>query len=149
MSDQPVVGRKPDDRHKQIVELFQEIEKEQIKYLDEAGKRIIELSTALIGVLFTVTALGNDFPPPYLRDNTLARLLGALVLLAYVLAILLAMRAVQPRDYKLYRENLTGMREELDKIIANKSGALRLAGITFWVGAALLAGLVGAIMLSG
>jgi len=148
-AQEPIQARKPDDRDKQLVALFQEIEKGQLTFLDEAGKRIIELSTALLGVLFTVIALGKDFPPPYLKDNPLARLLAVLVVIANLAAILLAMRAVQPRSYKLFRENLTGMREELDKIITHKSGALRLAGITFWIGAALLAGLIATIVLSG
>jgi hypothetical protein len=49
---------------------------------------------------------------------------------------------IQLRSYKLYRSNLTGMREELDKMIAYKSRWLRYAGILFALGSVALAGLI-------
>ncbi len=149
MSDlSPIQGKPPDDAQKQLVALFQKIEADQLDLLDAAGKRIIELTTALLGTLFAVVALGKDFPPPYLKGNAALQLLLVLTLAGYLLAMLMGMRTLQPRDYKLYRTNLSGMREELDKIIANKSGSLRAAGVAFWLASLLLALTIAVIVLS-
>jgi hypothetical protein len=55
---------------------------------------------------------------------------------------------VQPRDYKHYRHNLDGMREELERIIDDKARPLRVAGILFGVGSVLLAVLIGTVIWS-
>jgi hypothetical protein len=149
MSDlSPIQGKPPDDAQKQLVALFQKIEADQLDLLDAAGKRIIELTTALLGTLFAVVALGKDFPPSYLKSNAALQIALVLALAGYLLAMLMGMRTLQPRDYKLYRTNLTGMREELDKIIANKSGSLRVAGVAFWLASLLLALTIAVIVLS-
>jgi hypothetical protein len=59
-----------------------------------------------------------------------------------------ALWAVQPRDYKHYRHNLTEMREELHTMIADKARPLRVAGILFGVGSVLLAVLIGTVIWS-
>jgi hypothetical protein len=53
---------------------------------------------------------------------------------------------VQPRTYKHYRHNLTEMREELHKMVADKARPLRVAGILFGLGSVLLAVLIGLII---
>lgn len=148
MSEQPpILESKPvADEQKQLIALFNEMEKGQIDFLDQAGKRIIELTTGLLGVLFAVTAFGKDFPPPYLKNNTVAPWLVVLTLILYLGAMFMGMRTVQPRSYKLYRHNLAGMKEELEKIVNNKSRSLRWAGILFWIASLFLAALVTAII---
>jgi hypothetical protein len=141
-------GRPLSDEQKRLVALFDELEKKQLDFLDQAGKRIIELSTALLGVLFTVTAFGDKFPPPYLKDNHTAQWLAVLTLAFNVGAMLVGMWTVQPRTYRLYRHNLTEMKKVLDQIIEGKARSLRVAGGIFWLGALALALLVGSVIFS-
>jgi hypothetical protein len=137
----------PTEEQKRLVAFFAEAESKQVDFLDEAGKRIIELTTALLGVLFAVLAFGDTFPPPYLKDNPVGKLLSLTALAVYVVAMLMALRTVQPRDYKLYRHDLTQMRQELDRLIANKKRSLWWAGVLFWLGSTVLAVLIGTIIL--
>jgi hypothetical protein len=141
-------GSSPSVEQQHLAAFFAEAERKQVDFLDEAGKRIIELTTLLLGVLFTVIAFGDKYPPPYLAGNPVAKLLSIIVLGCYVVAMLLGLRTVHPRDYKLYRHNLDGMRAELDRILANKKYSLFWAGVTFWVGSGFLALLIGVIILA-
>jgi hypothetical protein len=131
-----------------LAAFFADAESKQIEFLDEAGKRIIELTTLLLGVFFTVIAFGDTYPPPYITGHPVAKLISLVVLGCYVVAMLLGLRTVHPRDYKLYRHNLGGMRDELDRILANKRRSLFWAGITFWAGSGFLALLIGVIILA-
>jgi hypothetical protein len=133
----------PSAEQLQLAAFFAEVEKKQVEFIDEAGKRIIELTTLLLGVLFTIVAFGDKFPPPYLVGNPTAKVLSILVLACYIVAMALAFRVVHPRDYRLWRYNLDGMRQELDRLIANKKRSLFLAGLTFWFGCLGLALLIG------
>jgi hypothetical protein len=150
MSQQPPIkeGRPPTADQKQLVALFDEMEKKQVEFLDQAGKRIIELCTGVLGLLFAVTAFGKDFPPPYLAGNGLAKGAAVAALGLYIGAMLVALNGVQPRTYDRYDYNLTEMRKELDKIIQHKSGWVKAAGVLFWLGSLALAVLVGAVILS-
>ena len=143
-----LAGAPPTTEQQHLAAFFAEAERKQVEFLDEAGKRIIELTTLLLGVLFTVIAFGDKYPPPYLAGNPVAKLLGLVILGCYVVAMLLGLRTVHPRDYKLYRHNLDGMRAELDRILANKRRSLFWAGMTFWLGSVFLALLIGVIILA-
>ncbi|MBP1466201.1 hypothetical protein EYB53_022135 [Candidatus Chloroploca sp. M-50] len=125
-----------------MIELFAELEKKQLEFLDEAAKRIIELVSALLGLLFAVIAFGNAFPPPYLAGNVLLKVLSISALGGYLGALMLALWGVQPRRYKHYQYNLKGMREELDAMLAHKMFWMRWAGGVFGVASVLLAGLI-------
>ncbi len=135
-------GRSPTATEERLVAIFAELETKQLEFLDQAAKRIIELVTALLGILFAAIAFGGDFPPAYLAGNIPIKLLGIGALGGYLLALLFALVAIQPRSYKLYRHNLTRMRAELDAIIEHKLRWLRIAGGLFGLGSVLLAGLV-------
>ena len=155
MSDQPESpnipiskGKELTDEQKRLNALFDEMKKGQLDFIDQAGKRIIELSTGLLGVLFAVTAFGKDFPPPYLKDNPTAQSLALGVLALLILALLCGVLTVQPRSYDFYEANLTAMRQELNKIVAYKSRWMKLSNWLFFAGTALLALLIGSLILS-
>jgi hypothetical protein len=150
MTPEPPIleSRAPTAEEERLVELFAEIESKQLDFLDQAAKRIIELVTALLGILFAVIAFGSDFPPPYLAGNLAAKLLSGAALVCYLGALLVALWAVQPRDYRRYRHNLDGMRAELERMIADKARPLRWAGILFGLGSVLLAGLIATVIWS-
>jgi hypothetical protein len=103
-----------------LVALFDKLEAGQLEFLDEAAKRVIELSTAMLAVLFGVTAFGSDFPPPYLASNTLAKWLALLTLGLYLSALFAGVHAVQPRTYARSHAGLDRLRRELEKIVAHK-----------------------------
>jgi hypothetical protein len=129
-----------------LKELFDELKKNQLTFLDEAAKRIIELSTGLLGVLFAVVAFGKDFPPPYFADATNVKLAVATLTL-FFLSLLIGFITVQPRNYRYYPNNLTQMEEELRKAIAFKVIFFQIASALFVIGAACLALLIGFIIL--
>ncbi|MGD9101146.1 MAG: hypothetical protein PVF45_11760 [Anaerolineae bacterium] len=141
-------GIPPTDEQKRLVALFDELEKGQIEFLDQAGKRIIELSTGLLGVLFAVTALGDKFPPPYLEDKGAAQVLAALTLALFMGALLVGVWSVQPRQYRRYEHNVSEMRKELGKIVSFKSRRFKTASALFVLGALALALLIGAVIFS-
>jgi ABC-type multidrug transport system permease subunit len=100
----------------------------------------------LLGVLFAVTALGKDFPPPYLKDNLLTQFLVAGVLVLLMAALLCAVLTVQPRKYKFYEHNLSEMRKEWVKLFTHKSTWLARANWFFFAGTLLLAVLIGVLV---
>jgi hypothetical protein len=58
------------------------------------------------------------------------------------MAMLLGMRTLQPKDYKHFPRNLSEIEQTLGAMIDHKARSLRGAGICFWVGVVLLAGLI-------
>lgn len=131
----------PTDEQSFLIKTFQEFEVNQINYLDSHSKRLIELITALLGLLFSIIAFGNDYPPQYLASPT-AKILGSLSILFYLGSMLIALLALRPRNYKLYRNNLSEMRTQFDKLIKIKSSLTMWAGILFFVGSAFLTTLI-------
>ncbi len=137
----------PDPRPDQPTEqqmqtLLQEMRKNQIDFLDQSGKRFVELTSGLLGGLFALTVFGNQFPPPYLVAIPVARGLVVLTLLCFLTAMLMGMRTSQPHDYAFFEYNTSAMNQEFSQIIAHKARTLRWAGILFWIGAVGLALLV-------
>ena len=139
--------REPSEESKHTKAVFDDLESKQLDTLDESGKSIIERIATFLAVLFGVTVLGSSFPPAYLVGNVLAKVLVIATLAFYLLALGAGLWCVQPRSYKLYRHNLTEMREELDKIIAHKSRWLRIAGVLFAIGSVSLAALIISIII--
>ena len=118
----------------QLEATFAEMKKNQLTRLDEAGKRIIELSTGLLGVLFAVTAFGKDFPPPYLQGNPVTKALAVTTLILYLLALLAGFLSVQPRRYRHYDYNLSSMHSELEKMADYKVFCFRAGSVLFVLG---------------
>ncbi len=145
--DIPIVdGEELSKDQRQLLALFDELESGQIELLDQAGKRIVELCTALLGTLFVVTAFGEDFPPAYIMDNDLARWLAIATLALYILAMLTAFLVLQPRKYRRYTHNLTEMRNQFEVILAHKVRWFNWAAVLFVLGSLALAALVGSIL---
>ena len=139
-------GQPLSDSEKRLNALFDEMDKNQGDFLDQAGKRVIELCTGLLGILFAVTAFGKDFPPPYLKDNKFTQILVVGVLALLVGALLCAVLTVQPRKYKFYEHNLTEMRNEWVKLFTYKSTWMKWANWLFFAGTVLLALLIGVLI---
>jgi len=126
---------------------FAEIEGKQPDFLDGEGKSIIERIATFLAILFAVTAFGGNFPPKYLVGNTWAKVLVIAILAFYLVAMGIAILAIRPRSYNLYRYNVTRMRQEWDRILAYKKRRVQLAGILFAMGTIALAVLIVTIIL--
>lgn len=149
MSDQdiPILeGRPPNAAELRLVALFDELEKQQVDFLDQAGKRIIELVTLLQGVFLAVIAFGKEFPPPYLVGQPAITGLAILAVVLYLAALLLALYAVNPRPYRRYDYNLTALREQLDAMLTSKARWVKVAGIVFGLASIVLGLLVGILI---
>jgi hypothetical protein len=126
------------DDEQNLDTLFDQLETKQLDFLDESGKRIIEIASTLIGINFGIIALGSDFPPPYLQNNRLIINTLSTALVLFATAIVTGMIAIQPRVYRRYRHNLTLMREAFDKIIAHKMRWVKLAAALLGLGLVFL-----------
>jgi hypothetical protein len=138
----------PSDEQNRLVAFFDEAEKKELEFVNEAGKRIIELTTALLGMLFTVSAFGDQFPPAYLANNFPAQILVVATLGLYFLALGAGLLAVQPREYHRWENDLTEMRKERARLVHYKVLWFRTGSILFGLGSFSLASLIAAIVLS-
>ena len=145
----PVVsGSTMSEADERLIALFDKLEEGQLEFLDQAARRVIELSTAMLAVLFGVTAFGKDFPPPYLASNVLAKGLALATLGLYLLALFAGVVAVQPRPYSRSHAGLDRLRLTLEKIVTHKRGWY-CAGIWLFLGGSLaLAALIVVIILA-
>ena len=149
MTPPPILDGEPlSDADQRLLALFDELEKNQLTFLDEASKRLIELTTALLGVLFAVTAFGDKFPPPYLLGNRPAQTAAALTLALYLLAMVCGVISLWPRFYARHTHNLTRLRQELRKITGHKSRWYNIGSVLFVLGSACLAGLIATVIFS-
>lgn len=132
---------------KRWLTIFDKIEENQLDLLDQSGKRIVELTGVLLGILLGVTSFGDKFPPDYLKDDNLFKGLVVVVLVAYIAAMVMGMWTANPLKYKRYPHNLTRMEEEFNNIVHNKLLALRFAGGFFLLGSTCLAILLALLVL--
>jgi hypothetical protein len=144
-----VTSRPPTEEELNLRQLFLDLNKGQIEFLDQAGKRIIELVTALLGVLLAVIAFGGSFPPSYLQGDTFLKALSVVTLLLYLLSLSAGVITLQPwvkREYYAY--NLTQMRRVLAEITEHKSLWGRIATYLFLGGSIALGSLLVSIILA-
>ncbi|MSP14016.1 MAG: hypothetical protein EXR62_13810 [Chloroflexi bacterium] len=137
------------DEATRLAALFDDLEGKQLDFLDQAAKRVIELTTGLQAVFLAVAALGNKFPPANLKDSFFAQALFVAVLIFYWAAILAAAWAVQPRPYKRYPYNVTAMRAEFNQMVAHKAAWVNVAGSLFVIASLALVALIIAIVWGG
>jgi len=139
-------AQEPSEESKQLVALFHDLESRQLDFLDAAAKSIIERVATFLAIVFGVTAFGSAFPPPYLKDNAVAKAFVIVALVLYLAALGAGMWAIQPRYYQRYIYNVSMLAKELEKITKRKLFWLRFAGVLFALGSMALAALVVAII---
>ena len=134
-------AKSPTTEHKLLIDAFQRMEINQIELLDSSAKRIIELISAFLGLFFAVVAFGDKFPPAYLAGTT-AKLISAITLISFLFSLFFAMLALQPRNYKRFKNNVSEMKKEFEKIVSFKTITVQWAGILFFVASTLFAILI-------
>lgn len=120
-------GRKPSPEQAEITAFFRALDTRQLELLDQAGKRVIEICSLLLGIFFGVVAFGDSFPPAYLASGDFVKQLTLLTLGLYMAALASAASAIRPRAYDRYPANITAAREELDKMVTYKTRGVQLA----------------------
>jgi hypothetical protein len=135
-------AREPSEKSKRVNTTLDELETKQLETLDASGKSIIERIATFLGILFGISILSNNFPPPYLKGNTTAKVMIIGTLLCFLLAIGAAIWATQVRYYNRYLHNVSRTGKELERMIKQKVVWLRAANLLFALGAIGLAGLL-------
>lgn len=115
-----------------LLELFDELRKGSLGFLDEAAKKLVELVTVLYGLFFAVFSFTEA--PRYLKDHPGIKLLSAGILFAYFLALVFAVLVFLPRKYQLSSHSLTRMRGRLEEMLETKGTYLRCAYAAFALG---------------
>ncbi len=128
----------PSEESKSIVALFSDMRGKQLDFLDATGKSLIERIATFLTVLFAVTALSGTFPPAYLKGNTTAKVFIVLTLILFMASLFSAIRAIRPFPYNYNSQNITSMREALQKMIHRKSSWLNWASWLFVAGSITL-----------
>jgi hypothetical protein len=143
----PIVESEPEtqdqiEEKQRLKETFADMEKDQLAFLDAAGKSVIERVATFLAILFGVTAFGSSFPPAYLKSNPSMKYLIIIILLCYLVAMALAMLAIQLRSSTWHRYQAKEMAETLKGIIAYKKRLVQWAGMVFAIGTLILAVLI-------
>jgi hypothetical protein len=148
VSQETSQARFQSEESKNLEKIFDEIESKQIELLDTAGKNLLDRISAMLAVLFGITAFGKDFPPAYLKTHASNKYLVIATLASYLLAMLMALISVTPRQYKRPVYNISEMAREMEKIINHKSWFAKIANLFFWLASLALATLIGRIVFS-
>jgi hypothetical protein len=119
----------------QLNTLFDKMESGSLETLENAARQIITLSTALLGTFFGLLAFKDA--PSYLGFYEI-KVVGALALTAFLVALFAALFAVSPKRYDFPRASLTAKRKALDEMLALKQNAVRWASWIFGFGAFLM-----------
>jgi hypothetical protein len=126
----------------EIQRFIDELELGQLESMEGAARRLFEVITALLALVFAAIAFGADFPPAYVRAGPIGPMLLLIILVLFLLAMSLAWSCQRPLLYSRFRDDPSGMRAALDKAERRKIRGLRWAGRIFWLGSIALAVLV-------
>jgi hypothetical protein len=141
----PIIDtEEPSPESQRIASLFDDLESKQLDTLDEAGKGLIERVGTFLGVLFAITVLSSNFPPPFLKGNAAANISAKVIVIIALFCFLLslgsAIWATQVvRSYRRYLYNMTLQARELQRMIRHKKLWLQIANLLFALGVVALA----------
>jgi hypothetical protein len=129
----------PSEESKRVRAIFDDIASKQLDTLDESGKSLIERIATFLGVLFGISILSNNFPPPYLKGHAPAKIMVIVSLVCFLLSIGAGIWATQARSHRRYNYNMTRNAAELQRMIKHKRLWLRIANLLFALGTIALA----------
>jgi hypothetical protein len=135
------------EEKRRIRAIFDEMEGKQLDFLDESGKSLIERVATFLAVLFAVTAFGGNFPPAYMKNNAWNKAYVIAILACYLVAMFLALLAIQPFNRPRHRYETKKMAQTLQSMITRKKWLVQIAGILFALGTVVLALLIFSIIL--
>ena len=126
---------------------FDKQEVEAVGNLEAGARQIIQLVTAFYGVIFGVVSLGKDKFEASLRLPEVIAL-GAIAILALLLALIAGLVVVAPIPYRYRDASLSDQIAVYQEMLAGKSTSLLISAIAFGVGLAAFAALI-LVMLFG
>ena len=107
--------------------------------LEEAARQLIQLVTALFGVLFAVLAISDG---PEILQILPIKLLGSLSVVGYFISLLAALYVIYPWENPFEEDNLTEIERLQQDLIDRKANALQNAFYTFVAATGCLALLI-------
>ncbi len=127
---------------------FDEQEKLAAGSLEEGGRQIIQLVTALFGLMFGALALGSDSLEASLhRPEVVWAGLAALVIL--LIALVAALGVVLPLfSYRYNPDQPATQQRAYRAMVSRKVIGLRVAVVCFGLGLAAFAGMIGVILVA-
>ena len=125
----------------QLLARFAQWEAESLTNLESGARQIIQLVSALLGVMLGALALGDEKFVVTLH-MPLVIFLAALVLVAWLGALLTALAVVIPGEFRPRRASLDDMRATYSALLQQKSERLYWAVVTFGAGVILFALLI-------
>ena len=146
-SDQIPIGSPVKDNEKIYYDLLCQYEKAQVETLDESGKRLIDRASAVLGLLFTIAAIGKDSLPAYLSEMKNIVPLLIILLVSTNLSLLSGFFLLMPRKYKFFAYNLTENEKEFKKLLGRKSFLSILGSIFFFIAMIVLSIIIVTILL--
>lgn len=115
----------------ELISFFATLKRDSLQTLEEAARQLIGLVTTLLGVFFGVLAISGDSSATLVSLDV--KIVGAIALVAYMLALWFALEVVMPRRLDVPARNLTAMRSLLAELFERKSASLFRAQTSFTV----------------
>jgi hypothetical protein len=125
-----------------LLKRFEEIDVQSIERLSDAGKRLVEWSTAAIGVFFAALALISNPEVLAIFQSQRPKILGTAAVVFYLLALAVGFFASIPYRYQHSTSNLTLMAKRLESIFTAKYRLIVAGSLLFALGTAALGGLI-------
>lgn len=126
---------------KELLRIFDKWESESLSNIEGGARQIIQLVSALLGVMLAALALGDEKFAAALQAP-LPIALAALTLLAWLAALLAALAVVIPGSHLLRRASLDDMRTVYQTLLAQKSLRMNVAVVAFGAGIVAFGALV-------
>lgn len=131
----------------QLLARFAQWEAESLTNLESGARQIIQLVSALFGVMLGTLALGDEKFAAALQAP-LVKWCAGLVLLAWLIALLTALAVVIPGEFRPRRASLDDMRITHSTLLQNKSQQLYCAVVAFGAGVVAFACLLFTLLLT-
>ncbi len=125
------------DAETKLLELFDDYRKNSLHFLDEAGKQLVTLITALYGVLFAAFSFSDA--AEHFKKNSAVKYVLIGVIVFYFASLILAALVFFPRKYKYSEHNLDEMRQRMDEMLKAKRRYTSGAYVTFIIGTFMFA----------
>ena len=131
------VVRSLTDAETKLLELFEDYRKNSLGFLDEAGKQLVTLITALYGVFFVAFSFSDA--AQYFNGHPEVKYVIIGVIVFYFTSLILAALVFFPRKYKHSESAFGDMDAQLKKMLETKRFYVSGAYATFIAGTFLFA----------
>jgi hypothetical protein len=115
-----------------LADLFAGLEEKSLDTLETAARQIVTLCTTLLAAFFGLLSLKDA---PAFLGYCEVKILAALALLGFLVALACALTVLLPRHYRFLTGDLTAMRSALATMLITKRRGVTAAAIVFGVSA--------------